>query len=82
MKYGLFKKEAFGYITQPESKFLDRLLLAFVQNVGMPSLFFCNQEELELVCYSLELIRPLNWFFRLWNNIWMNFFFSSDQVQA
>ena len=29
LKYGLFKRDAFGYTIQPESKFLDRLLLAY-----------------------------------------------------
>ena len=29
MKYGLFKKDVLGYITQPESKFLEGLLFAY-----------------------------------------------------
>ena len=48
---------------QTESKFIGRLLLAYsVRIPEMTSLFFCKQEELELVRYSLELLRPLNLF--------------------
>ena len=39
-----------------------RLQFALFRIPEMPSLFFCKQEELELVRYSLELLQPLNLF--------------------
>ena len=42
-------------MTHPELNIFDRLLGVLCLDVETSSLFFCNQEELELVRYLLEL---------------------------
>ena len=62
MKYRQLKKEAIGYVTQTESMIFDGLLLTYrilSLEIRSTSLFFCKQEELELVRHSVELMGPL-----------------------
>ena len=71
MKYRLLKKEAIGNVIQTASMIFDKLLLTYrvlSLEIWSTSLFFCKQEELELIRHLLELMGPLK-NFHLWNNV-------------
>ena len=71
MKYRLLKKEAIGNVIETASMIFDKLLPTYrvlSLEIRSTSLFFCKQEELELVRHSLELMGPLK-NFHLWNNV-------------